>query len=391
MCKVNGIKYSKFAEREVVHQGHVQASKQTHISYHSEDAGMSAGTPRSMTQKYLHMLLGSTLFALLFLEGALHAYFRMQKGAWLWQNTAFRIGYTQPVADRRQYALRPNYTDPVNGITINAWGARGPLLSEEWPSLIVALGDSVPFGAGVRDDETYPAILDALVRPAFASMRVLNAGVASYNIRQSFDRLRYDVLKHYKKQVRVVTLQAANDVSLLTWYRQTWTPEVTWAGLWWGRSKTSAILHYILLAFGSTQPDKHRPYPGITMLTNLRQTLHEIAVFCASHNILVILLPIDPFYYQTHNRGKNETLENWPKYHEIFALWNPLINDFNNELLQASNNSKNVLFFDTRLIFDYTDRNRMYLDFIHYTQQGNRVIATALLDFLQARGIFATK
>jgi hypothetical protein len=123
--------------------------------------------------------------------------------------------------------LRPNYTDPVNGITINALGFRGPLLSKELHSLIVALGDSVPFGAGVRDDETYPAILDTLVGPAFSGMRVLNAGVSSYNIRQSFDRLQYDVLKHYEKQVRVVTLQAANDVSLLTWYRQAWTPEVT--------------------------------------------------------------------------------------------------------------------------------------------------------------------
>src|SRR4029453_8357189 len=114
--------------------------------------------------------------------GALHVYFRLQYGAWLWQNTAFRIGYTRPVADRRQYALQPNYTDPVNGITINAWGFRGTLLPDELPSLVVALGDSVPFGAGVRDDETYPAILDTLVEPAFSGTRGLNAGVPPYTI-----------------------------------------------------------------------------------------------------------------------------------------------------------------------------------------------------------------
>jgi hypothetical protein len=145
------------------------------------------------------------------------------------------------------------------------------------------------------------------------------------------------------------------------------------------------------LVFGSAPPDKHLSYPGVAMLTNLRRTLNEIAAFCASHNIFVILLPIDPFYYQIHNRSKNESLENWQKYHEIFMLWDSLISDFNNELLLASKNSKNILFFDTRPIFDRTDRNTMYLDFIHYTSQGNRVIATALRDFLQVRGMFIAK
>jgi hypothetical protein len=52
---------------------------------------MNTGTSRGMTQKYLYLLLGLMLFALLLLESALHVYFRLQYGAWLWQNTAFRI------------------------------------------------------------------------------------------------------------------------------------------------------------------------------------------------------------------------------------------------------------------------------------------------------------
>lgn len=350
-----------------------------------------AEKPHRTSRSLLYLLVGSTLLTFLLLEGGLQLYTRLQQGTWLWQNTASRIGYTQPVADRRQYALQPHYVDAAQGLTINARGFRGALLAKEVPSIVAALGDSVPFGAGVRDDETYPARLDTVLASIMPGTRVLNAGVPSYNMRQSFDRLRHDVLKHYDKQLTVVTVQAANDVSLLTWYRQAWTPEVTWAGLWWKRFRTSALLHYTMPAFTATQPAQHLAYSGTAMLAALRHTLHELATFCASRHLRVVLLPIDPFYYQTRHRSKNPTLPNWQTYDEIFTMWDQLITDVNDALLALSQQHAHVTFFDTRPLFDEEDRSRMYLDFIHYTPEGHRFLATALGHFLHAQAILAAR
>src|SRR5262249_25311936 len=151
-----------------------------------------------------------------------------QKGEWLWENSAFRIGYTQPVEDRRQYTLRPRYEDAKIGLSIDADGFRKTVPDKTKDRLlIVCLGDSVPFGAGVRDEETYPSSLAAKLAASKADVGVLNAGVASYNLRQSFDRLRKDVFAHYpSNRILLVTVEAANDISLLTYYGSNWDPDL---------------------------------------------------------------------------------------------------------------------------------------------------------------------
>src|SRR5438046_8839213 len=58
-------------------------------------------------------------------------------------------------------------------------------------------------------------------------LAVINGGVESYNLQQSIEHFYRDALTHY--QPVVVTLQAANDVALLLTYRESWTPDSTWA------------------------------------------------------------------------------------------------------------------------------------------------------------------
>lgn len=66
---------------------------------------------------------------------------------------------------------------------INNYGLRGRDLAEAdlAKSVVLCLGDSVTFGYGVADDETYPAMLQrALDREAPDGFTVLNAGVNAY-------------------------------------------------------------------------------------------------------------------------------------------------------------------------------------------------------------------
>src|SRR5262249_3228913 len=116
--------------------------------------------PISMTKRagHLWLVLASSIVALFLCEAILQIRYRTHHGNWLWKGNAFLVGYTQPVSDRRQYSLRPNWTDPAQGIAINRLGFRGKLVESATP-VIVVVGDSIPFGAGVKDDETYPAQL----------------------------------------------------------------------------------------------------------------------------------------------------------------------------------------------------------------------------------------
>src|SRR4029077_5463578 len=145
----------------------------------------------------------------------------------------------------------------------------------------------------------------------------INAGVQSYNLRQSIEHLYRDVLVHYHPVA--VTVQTANDVALLLTYRWAWTPESTWAPY---RPNipfllnSSATLHHLLpLAggvLGHLVGGQAGAYPLDPMLANEEQLLRELIAACVSRKIRLVLMPINPFYYQTKAIDKNAQLSRWP-------------------------------------------------------------------------------
>jgi hypothetical protein len=98
------------------------------------------------------------------------------------------------------------------------------------------------FGWGVRDGETSPALLQQDLDNNGYHYFVLNAGVPSYNLRQSLDRWQLDVAPTYK--CSVIVLNAANDVSLIDYYGSHWSPDLTWASERFGvrAAQTSATV-----------------------------------------------------------------------------------------------------------------------------------------------------
>jgi lysophospholipase L1-like esterase len=100
------------------------------------------------------------------------------------------------------------YLSPDGKITyhINGLGFRGgAIAAEKLPGTfrVVCLGDSLTFGEGVREEDTYPARLEKTLGEAMAgrTVQVLNAGVQGYGTREEvalfFDRcakLRPDVV-----------------------------------------------------------------------------------------------------------------------------------------------------------------------------------------------------
>lgn len=120
---------------------------------------------------------------------------------------ALRIsGYTPWYLDARAlvpsqnpeilYEPRPGFRGLFSGvpISINSQGFRGKELSNSQgttPFRVVVAGDSIAFGAGVRDDETLSAHIGTrLQRKVRAPVEAVNLGVPGYNACQAYLRFK---------------------------------------------------------------------------------------------------------------------------------------------------------------------------------------------------------
>jgi lysophospholipase L1-like esterase len=92
------------------------------------------------------------------------------------------------VSDARRIVLVPR---PSNGV--NPEGYRGPAVSDvRDPSVlrILSLGDSTTYGVGVESDQTYSAFLEGMLNDQSCRAEVINAGVPSYTSEQGVAALR---------------------------------------------------------------------------------------------------------------------------------------------------------------------------------------------------------
>jgi hypothetical protein len=362
--------------------------------------------------KNLAFKIATILIMLIILEISLQVLIRIRDGKWLYQSLeGSRVSFVKLVKDRRKYTLMPGFSFGRGGLKIDELGFReGPYPIDKKNFIIVTAGDSVPFGLGVGNKHTYPYNLEKLFHDNGYSINVVNIGIPSYNMRQSFDRLRLEVLPHFElSRIPVITLQVSNDVFLLILYREKWDPDVTYADERYIKKATLwqklAAVHYGKLAikkvFGIKAPKKMKrrrkawdfsssgknrkvfeKYDGTEMLKNAGMILREELSFYRAHSVYVILMPIDPFYYQLSGMEKNPTLKQWRTFKEWAEAVSGLIVQYNHMLIEISREFENVFFFDTRPLVDARDRDEMYIDFMHYSAAANEIVAKGLFDFL---------
>ena len=101
----------------------------------------------------------------------------------------------------RGYTLRPGFRGETSlgvPIEINAQGLRSPAVAvpkQAGTLRVLVLGDSVTFGAGVREDETFSRQLETLLRGDLACpVEVVNAGVSGYGSVEEADLLEHEGL-----------------------------------------------------------------------------------------------------------------------------------------------------------------------------------------------------
>lgn len=91
----------------------------------------------------------------------------------------------------RRYRLQPGFRGTVTNrvefdtpVAINRQGLRGPEAGAKAPGTfrVLTLGDSFTFGVGARQEETYPAQLQSILRSRGVRAEVLNAGAPGYGV-----------------------------------------------------------------------------------------------------------------------------------------------------------------------------------------------------------------
>jgi hypothetical protein len=91
------------------------------------------------------------------------------------------------------WSLQPGASGELQGVevSVNSVGCRGPEPRPRSPQrkLIISLGDSLPFGAGVPFEQTFSHLLSL----SMPKVDVLNCGVSGYNLEQSLRRYRRDL------------------------------------------------------------------------------------------------------------------------------------------------------------------------------------------------------
>ncbi len=361
----------------------------------------------------------TTLIMILIMELTLQVVVRLRDGKWLFQNpVSSKVVYVMLIKDKRKFTLKPGFKSPGGFLEIDNLGFRqGPYPIDKKNKIIVNAGDSIPFGDSVRNNQTYPFHLARLVKKKRIPLNVLNSGIPSYNLWQSFERLRHEVFHHFDiSRIAVITMQVANDVFLLSYYRQKWFPEITWADRRFIEKKSFldeiATVHYGRQVIRKLSGEKrlktrrqekisrlrkkrqlkyynyegkrkkYDHYEGSEMLQMVRETLYRELEFYKDHHIKVVLMPIDPFYYQLSNLDKNSTLIKWKQLQYIVKAARDLIYQFNDLLIEVSQEFDHVYFLDTRPILDTHNRDETHIDHIHYSGKGAKIVAEKLLDFL---------
>lgn len=325
------------------------------------------------------------LFCLVFLEVLLQVHFRSANGQWLFATQSnFKVPYVAPVSDRRHYVLKPGFRN--ESISINKLGFRGKLPEKnDRQPLICFIGDSVPYGAGVEDNETLPVHLERLLQRDGLTVSVLNGGVPSYNLRQSLDRWRLDIAPRWK--CSLIILNAANDVSLYDYYGESWTPDYTWANHRFGISAPSwsGLAHYIRASFQNLSPTV-KQLPINKFMKNLSEDFEDNLRWPQNQRIPIILLPVVPCYYAADlvNAESSASCAGYKNYEEIAKKWQSKIEAVNIVLKNAAT-AKGLHYLDTAAYLDGNGREGKFVDFIHFSDDGARAVARFIRDYIVQR------
>jgi lysophospholipase L1-like esterase len=146
----------------------------------------------------LLLVLAGIGVGLLLIEAGLRIFAPQPSNLMNWENFFYHkydneLGWT--TKENTFGVDHPNPQEPAVQIRINSQGYRGqeyPRQKAPGTRRVVILGDSITFGYGVEEKDSYPAILQPMIG---AGSQVINRGVSGYGLDQEFLLFQREVLQ----------------------------------------------------------------------------------------------------------------------------------------------------------------------------------------------------
>jgi hypothetical protein len=170
-------------------------------------------------------------------------------------------------------------------------------------------------------------------------------------------------------------------MSLATQLGAQWDPERTWytvrfAPFGVGLARYLATAYYFRRAFDPPATERHAPAGELSLGRRLSETLERELRPMWTSGTPIILLPISPVISLDAARARGGE-----EYQQYVPLWRQIILEINGTLEHLAQRERRIYFVDIAGEMDRSaDKDRLFLDFIHYTVEGNRYVARRLLE-----------
>ena len=218
------------------------------------------------------------------------------------------LGYRHPAS--------VSYSLGKNRVTLNSHGLRGREIPYEKPAgekRVLLLGDSVTFGWGVGDGETFADAMGPLLASATGrAWEVINAGVNGYNTQQEEAYLRTEGIR-FDPDLVILTYVSNDTDPIINPIETTWRRYPTWPGslpealdrltaLSYTYQATRMFLRARVLQ-AQRSGETHGESSPVTAAAGWpasREFLRRIAELCAKRNIRFVVASFtigDPAFY----------------------------------------------------------------------------------------------
>ncbi|PIQ76493.1 hypothetical protein CO157_03655 [Candidatus Peregrinibacteria bacterium CG_4_9_14_3_um_filter_49_12] len=324
--------------------------------------------------KYKALLLMPVLILITEIVG--NTSYHLAVGKFLWEPLGefYNIRpYTERVGDARIFTSKKNYSDESYSFDENGFREGKNHYSSEGKNIVI-IGDSVPFGMGVKNDETISSYLSVKL-PSFG---IINAALPSYSLHQAIARFKTEILGKFSTDILV--LQIYDPASQFAIWGREWSPEISWAS---GDRKynekhdwirNNQILKYSFIFYFLFPRDDQRVHDNLKLDKNDAIAfarfedinLTELENLRKITDAKIIILPIN---------NSPSARNNYPTEHLL------AVETLNNILKKFSDKHDDQYFLDIREYFNSLKKDNLFLDSCcHLTPEGNKAQADALYE-----------
>jgi len=270
----------------------------------------------------------------------------------------------------RGFALKPNFKNEL--YTIDADGFRVVPLNVPSPDkTILCMGESTTFGWMVKDNETYPYYLSLDLQQSGTNAKVINGGIPSYTSSQVLLYLKEILDKKEIKPNLVLVNIMWNDI----WYSsvQNWHPDIliyqkppSWM-IW--LDKYSHLYHVIQKFVISTHKTKQVDVFNQKALEKYSENLQDMIDICKKQGIDIAFVepPLDSDHITQDGLHEFRIRYTKPYLIKMGQVY------FDALKKVAKNNGIKV--YEHHVGLKYLHQKNLFLDALHPTPQGNKIMA----------------